>query len=66
MDLSPLATACIAFGALVPFAIYAFGSGELTAATAVAGVTNILLISVSVVVLFGSDTDRPGSESGAL
>lgn len=53
MELSPRLTAAISLGALVPIAVYAIESGELTAITAAFGVVNTLIIVVSLVVMFG-------------
>ena len=58
MELSPGLVAVLAFGALLPTAVYTVATGELTGVTAVIGFVNVVLIAVSVMVMFGL-----GSES---
>lgn len=53
MGISARVTTTLALAALVPFAIYAGLSGELTTVTAVIGALNLVIIAVSLIVLFG-------------
>ena len=62
MELPPHLAAAIAFIALVPFGIYAALSGKLTGIMTVFGAMNIIIITVSLILLFGALED--GTASG--
>lgn len=53
MALSPRLVAVVAFVALLPIAVYTLESGELGGPTLVAGITNVVLIGGSLLLMFG-------------
>jgi hypothetical protein len=53
MDLSPRQVAVVALLALVPVGVYTAAAGELTVPTAVIAVVNVILISGSLLLMFG-------------
>jgi hypothetical protein len=57
MDVTPRLVATLSFVALVPFAAFALGAGEMTPVIAVVTVADTLLVAVSIVVMFGPVTD---------